>query len=93
MIVRRLEEIKGTPDEVGLGNRLSRRFVLGRRGMGHSVHETIFRAGESQRVQCRNHLESVYCIEHILHAHTDLRLVCVFTPAHVSPKVHDEFGS
>lgn len=62
MIVRRLEEIKGTPDEVDHGNWVSRRFVLRRHGMGHSVHETTFRAGESQRMQYRNHLESVYCL-------------------------------
>lgn len=122
MIVRRLEEIKGTRDEVDHGNWISRRFVLKRDGMGHSVHETTFRAGESQRMQYRNHYESVYCIEgsgeiedlseggryriepgtlyalndhqeHILRAHTDLRLVCVFTPALVGPETHDEFGS
>ncbi|WP_366635651.1 ectoine synthase, partial [Aquisalimonas sp.] len=41
LIVRGLEEVKGTSDEEGYGNWLSHRFVFGRRGMGYSVHETV----------------------------------------------------
>lgn len=104
------------------GDWVSRRLVLRRHGMGHSVHETIFRAGHERRMQYRNHLETVYCIEgsgeienlatgethpvepgtvyaldqhdeHVLRARTDLRLVCVFTPALVGPEIHDEYHS
>lgn len=63
MLVRRLEDIIGTDDDVDHGNWVSRRLVLKRDGMGHSVHETTFFAGESQRMHYLNHLESVYCIE------------------------------
>lgn len=104
------------------GDWVSRRLVLRRDGMGHSVHETIFRAGNERRMQYRNHLETVYCIEgegeikdlaagqthpvragtvyalnehdaHILRARTDLRLVCVCTPALVGPEKHDEYNA
>ena len=122
MRVRQLSEVIGSADEVDSGDWVSRRLVLRRDGMGHSVHETIFRAGNERRMQYRNHLESVYCVEgsgeitdlasgvshpvmpgtlyalnqhdeHILRAHTDLRLICVFTPALVGPEKHDEYHS
>lgn len=122
MLVRNIEDIRGTDDEVDAGDWVSRRLVLRRHGMGHSVHETIFRAGHERRMQYRNHLETVYCIEgsgeienlatgetqpvepgtvyaldqhdeHVLRARTDLRLVCVFTPALVGPETHDEYDS
>lgn len=122
MRVRRLDEIIGSDDEVDDGRFVSRRFVLSRDGMGHSVHETTVRAGNELPMQYRNHLESVYCIEgegevedrseggkwairpgtlyaldnhqaHTLRAHTDLKLLCVFTPPLVGPETHDEYGS
>ncbi|MGD8710561.1 MAG: ectoine synthase [Ectothiorhodospiraceae bacterium] len=122
MLVRRLEEIKGTQDEVDDGQWISRRFVLSRDGVGHSFHETVIRAGEALHMQYKNHFETVYCIEgegeiedlseggthairpgtlysltnhqeHVLRAHTELRLVCAFTPPLVGPETHDEDGS
>lgn len=122
MLVRHIGEIIGSEDEVDAGPWVSRRLVLRRHGMGHSLHETLFRAGSERRMHYRNHLESVYCIEgegeiedlasgkthpvrpgtvyalnqhdrHVLRAHTDLRLVCVFTPALVGPETHDEHRS
>lgn len=119
MLVRQLNDIIGTDREVDSGDWVSRRLVLRKDGLGHSVHETIFRAGQSRRMQYRNHMETVYCIEgegeiesiatgethairpgtvyalnehdeHILRAFSDLRLVCVFTPALVGPEKHDE---
>lgn len=122
MLVRQLKDIVGTDAEVDSGDWVSRRLVLRRDGMGHSVHETIFRAGQERRMQYRNHLETVYCIEgegeienlatgekhpvtpgtvyaldqhdeHILRARTDLRLVCVFSPALVGPEKHDDLNS
>lgn len=122
MLIRKIRDIRGTDDEVDVGDWVSRRLVLRRDGMGHSVHETTFRAGHERRMQYRNHLETVYCIEgrgeienlatgerhpiepgtvyaldehdeHILRAHSDLRLVCVFTPALVGPETHDEYHS
>lgn len=122
MLVRHISEIIGSEDEVGAGPWVSRRLILRRHGMGHSLHDTLFRAGSERRMQYRNHKETVYCIEgkgeiedlitgavhpvragtvyalnehheHILRAHTDLHLVCVFTPALVGPEIHDENNS
>lgn len=122
MLIKHIDSIKGSSDEVDSGDWISRRLILRRDGMGHSVHETIFRAGNERRMQYRNHLETVYCLEgegeieevrtgnlhsitpgtlyalnnhdeHILRAHSDLRLVCVFSPALVGPEKHDEYDS
>ncbi len=122
MLVRRIEEVIGSDDEVDDGAWVSRRLVLRHDGMGHSVHETLVRAGRVLHMQYHNHCESVYCIEgegeiedlteggkypirpgtiyalnrhqaHRLQAHTELRLVCVFSPALVGPETHDAQGS
>jgi L-ectoine synthase len=44
-------------------NWVSRRLLLAGDGMGFSLHDTIIRAGTSTRMEYRNHLEAVYCIE------------------------------
>jgi L-ectoine synthase len=40
---------------------------------------------------------TLYCLNdhdrHILRAKTDLRLICVFTPALIGPEIHDEEGA
>ena len=40
---------------------------------------------------------TLYCLDdhdkHILRATTDLRLICVFTPALIGPELHDEDGA
>lgn len=63
MIVKRLEDVTGTSDEIDGGNWVSRRLLLADAGMGYSVHDTIIRAGTETRIHYRNHLETVYCIE------------------------------
>ncbi|MBI1191434.1 MAG: L-ectoine synthase [Tepidisphaera sp.] len=63
MLVRRLDDIRGTDDEVDDGQWVSTRFVLRRDGMGHSFHETFIRPGESLHMQYLNHFETVYCID------------------------------
>lgn len=63
MIVRKLQEVAGTDDEVDGGNWVSRRLLLARDGMGYSVHDTVIRAGTETHIHYRNHLEAVYCIE------------------------------
>lgn len=63
MLIRQQNDIIGTDREVDSGDWVRSRLVLRKDGMGHSVHETIFRAGQSRRLQYRNHMETVYCIE------------------------------
>lgn len=62
MIVRRLEELRGSDDEVDNGPWISRRFILRQDEMGHSVHETFIRPTRELRMHYRHHLETVYCI-------------------------------
>ena len=63
MIVKRLEDITGTDQEVDAGNWTSRRFLLRRDGMGFSMHDTVIRAGTETFIWYANHLEAVYCVE------------------------------
>jgi L-ectoine synthase len=64
MIVRSLEEIVGTDQEVHAenGNWVSRRFLLKKDGMGFSFHETTIFAGTETYIWYKNHLEAVYCV-------------------------------
>ncbi|MFE3173160.1 ectoine synthase [Amycolatopsis sp. NPDC059090] len=59
MIVRRLTE--ATTVEWGSG--LSRRLLLDSDGMGFSIADTTVRPGTTSKMEYRNHLEAVYCIE------------------------------
>lgn len=63
MIVRSLEEIKGTERDVQTPNWASRRLLLRSDGMGFSLHETTIFAGTETTIWYANHLEAVYCIE------------------------------
>ncbi len=63
MIVRNIDEIRGTPRDVDTPNWNSRRLLLKKDGMGFSMHDTIIRAGTATKICYRNHLEAVYCIE------------------------------
>lgn len=62
MIVRTLEEIIGTENEVKADTWSSRRFLLEEDGMGFSFHETIIYAGTETHIHYQNHLEAVYCV-------------------------------
>jgi L-ectoine synthase len=62
MIVRRLQDIRGTAQDVVTRNWASRRLLLARDGMGFSLHETTVFAGTETRIWYKNHLEAVYCI-------------------------------
>ncbi|PQO40803.1 L-ectoine synthase [Blastopirellula marina] len=121
MIVRSLEEIKGTDRDVDGGNWVSRRLLLAGDNMGFSLHDTILKAGTTTPIHYQNHLEAVYCIEghvtveldpsgekyeikpgtvyaldkhdkHVLIAHEDTRVVCVFNPAVTGTEVHNKDG-
>lgn len=63
MIVRRLDEIRGTDRDVKGPTFNSRRLLLRGDGMGFSFHDTIINAGTETLIWYKNHLEAVYCIE------------------------------
>ena len=47
MIVRTLDEVLGTEDDVSAPGWNSRRLLLAKHGMGFSMHDTIIEAGAS----------------------------------------------
>jgi L-ectoine synthase len=63
MIVRSVDGIRGTAQEVAAPNWVSRRLLLARDGMGFSLHETTILGGTETHIHYRNHLEAVFCIE------------------------------
>ena len=63
MIVRTIDEVKGTPAEVQTPNWVSRRILLKKDNMGFSLHETTIFAGTETHMQYLNHLEAVMCVE------------------------------
>jgi L-ectoine synthase len=100
----------------------SRRILLARDNLGYSFHDTIVKAGSTQHLHYKNHIEANYCIEgqgevenavtgqvwpllpgtmyvldhhdpHIIGSKTDLRLICIFTPALTGQEKHDKDGS
>lgn len=62
MIVRNLEDIIGTENEVKADNWVSRRLLLKDDNMGFSYHDTIIYAGTETHIWYKNHLEAVYCV-------------------------------
>ena len=65
MIIRKLDEIKGSSREVNAenGNWTSRRLILKDDNMGFSMHDTIIYAGTETEIWYKHHLEAVYCVE------------------------------
>ncbi len=63
MIVRSLDDVRGTEREVHAPTWSSVRLLVADDGMGFSLHETIIEAGTETRMWYRNHLEAVYCTE------------------------------
>ncbi|RST70864.1 ectoine synthase [Siminovitchia acidinfaciens] len=62
MIVRTLEEVIGTENEVKADTWVSRRLLLKDDNMGFSYHDTIIYAGTETHIWYKNHLEAVYCV-------------------------------
>lgn len=62
MIIRELDDIIGTDQEIDGGNWVSRRLLLARDRMGFSMHDTVIKAGTETHIHYKNHLEAVYCI-------------------------------
>jgi L-ectoine synthase len=63
MIIKRLEDVLGTPAEVDTPDWTSRRLIFKEAGMGYSVNDTIIKSGATLDMTYRHHLETVYCIE------------------------------
>jgi L-ectoine synthase len=63
MIVKHLEDVIGTQDDVDTPTWNARRLLLKKDGMGFSMHDTIIKAGTETLIWYKNHLEAVYCIE------------------------------
>jgi L-ectoine synthase len=62
MIVKNIDEIIGTEDDVDEKNWRSYRLLLKKDGMGFSFHHTIIKEGTETYIWYKNHLEAVYCI-------------------------------
>ncbi len=122
MFVKHLSDILGTEAHVTGDAFESRRMVLAHDGLGYSLHDTLIKAGTTQHLHYKNHIEANYCFEgrgevenvatgevfpleagslyvldqhdaHIVRAETDMRLVCIFTPALTGQEKHDAAGS
>jgi L-ectoine synthase len=63
MIVRSLNEIKGTERDVKTEKWASRRLLIKRDGLGFSLSETIIHPGSESTIWYKNHLEACYCME------------------------------
>jgi L-ectoine synthase len=64
MIVRRLQDLRGSDREVRpeSGNWTSVRLLLRADGMGFSLHDTTIHAGTETYIWYQHHLEAVYCV-------------------------------
>ncbi|MEV5597967.1 ectoine synthase [Streptomyces sp. NPDC052496] len=122
MIVKNLDDIIGSEQDIRSTQWRSRRLLLAADGLNYSLHDTIAYAGAEYTLQYLHHLESVYCIagtgeiedhatgrvhplrdgslyvldehdRHTLRAFTEMRFLCVFTPAVTGAEVHDENGA
>ena len=122
MFVKHLSDILNTDAHVTGDAFESRRVLLAADGLGYSFHDTLIKAGSTQHLHYKNHIEANYCLEgqgvvenaatgevwpltpgtmyvldqhdpHIIRAETDLRLVCIFTPALTGQETHDADGS
>lgn len=62
MVVRSLDDIKGTPSDVSGPGWRSRRIILRADAMGCSVHDTVVSEGTELHLRYRHHLETNYCV-------------------------------
>lgn len=63
MIVRHIDEFRGTDREVSERTWTSTRFLLADDKMGYSMHETFIQPNSETHMCYRHHLETVYCID------------------------------
>lgn len=62
MIVRHIDETRGTAQEVDTKTWTSYRFLLAKDGMGFSMHETHIKPNTETPMWYKHHLEAVYCV-------------------------------
>ena len=62
MIVRTLDEVRGSDRDVAGEGWRSRRLLLRSDGMGFSLHDTTVAVGQ-QELEYKHHLEACYCLE------------------------------
>ncbi|MFD0710372.1 ectoine synthase [Paenibacillus sp. GCM10027626] len=63
MIVKHLNDVIGTRDDVDTETWNSRRLLLKKDGIGFSLHDTLIKTGTETLIWYQNHVEAVYCIE------------------------------
>lgn len=63
MIVRSLNQIKGTDLDVETEKWASRRLLVKRDGLGFSLSETTIHPGSESIIWYKNHFEACYCVE------------------------------
>lgn len=63
MLVRTIDDLRGTEDEIDDGDFVSRRLVLKRDGMGYSVHDTEIAANDELHMWYKHHFETVLITE------------------------------
>ncbi|MBB2891326.1 ectoine synthase [Flexivirga oryzae] len=63
MLVRSIDEVTDTVDDIKTDNWRSKRIVLAREGVGFSVHETTLYAGTVNDFWYANHIEAVFIVE------------------------------
>lgn len=63
MIVRKLDDLIGTPRDVRGPVWSSRRFLLAEDGVGFTVTETTVKAGSEQVLWYKHHVEANYVVE------------------------------
>jgi L-ectoine synthase len=63
MIVRRLDDVAGTPRDVRAATWRSKRLLVADDGVAFSFHETVIDARSETTMWYRHHVEAVYCIQ------------------------------
>ncbi|WP_168122608.1 ectoine synthase [Paenibacillus sp. HB172176] len=63
MIVKHLNDIVNTKDDVDTSTWNARRLLLKKDGLGYSLHDTVIKEGTETLIWYKNHVESVYCFE------------------------------
>lgn len=63
MIVKHLNNLVGTLDDVDTETWNSRRLLLAKDKIGFSLNDTLIKEGTETLIWYKNHVEAVYCIE------------------------------
>jgi L-ectoine synthase len=62
VIVRTVDELRGTERDVSGPGWRSRRLILRDDGMGYSLHDTVVEEGAELHLEYKEHLETNYCV-------------------------------